>query len=65
MSNSKIEIINKNNIKKIQEIKKFLEVKELNKLEQGAIQGGSASRKETKGSKKAPQKDGPITSDDL
>lgn len=53
-------------MKKIDEIKKFLEVEELNKLEQGAIQGGSSSRKETKGSKKAPRKDdGPITADDL
>lgn len=29
-------------MKKIEEIKKFLEAEELNKLEQGAIQGGSA-----------------------
>jgi hypothetical protein len=33
-------------MKKIDEIKKFLEVEELSKLEQGAIQGGAAEAKQ-------------------
>ncbi|MDB0616405.1 hypothetical protein PL372_12800 (plasmid) [Tenacibaculum dicentrarchi] len=33
-------------MKKIEEIKKFLEVEELSKLEEGAIQGGKAESKQ-------------------
>lgn len=33
-------------MKKIDEIKRFLEVEELSKLEQGAIQGGAAEAKQ-------------------
>ncbi len=35
-----------NSMKKIDEIKRFLEVEELSKLEQGAIQGGAAEAKQ-------------------
>ena len=33
-------------MKKVEEIKKFLEVEELSKLEQGAVQGGQAEGKQ-------------------
>ncbi len=33
-------------MKKIEEIKKFLEIEELSKLEQGAVQGGQAENKQ-------------------
>ena len=40
-------------MKKVEEIKKFLEVEELSKLEQGAVQGGQAE-----GKQKQKQKNG-------
>jgi len=46
-------------MKKVEEIKKFLEVEELSKLEQGAVQGGAAEGKQK--IKQKNEDDGTIT----
>ena len=46
-------------MKKVEELKKFLEVEELSKLEQGAVQGGAAEGKQK--IKQKNEDDGTIT----
>jgi len=48
-------------MKKVEEIKKFLEVDELSKLEQGALQGGQAEGKQKIQQRQRNEDDGTAT----